>query len=158
MDFHNVFLAFGSNLGNKKENIEIAYQKIEKQIGEIISKSAFYITKPEDFISNNFFVNSVCLVVTKLSLTETFSITQKIEIEIGRAEKTINGCFADRLIDIDLLMYDSMIVNSIDLTIPHPKFHARSFVLKPFAEIAPDVVHPILNKTISELNNNLQFD
>lgn len=156
MDIHNVFLAFGSNLGNKEENIETAYQKIGKQIGNIISKSAFYITKPKDFISDNFFVNSVCLVATKLCLMETFSITQQIEIEIGRDQKSINGCHFDRLIDIDLLMFDDMIVNTIDLIVPHPKFHSRSFVLNPFAEIAPNVVHPVLNKTIGELNIDLQ--
>jgi 2-amino-4-hydroxy-6-hydroxymethyldihydropteridine diphosphokinase len=158
MENHTIFLAFGSNLGNKKENIETAYKIIEKQIGKIISQSAFYVTEPKDFNSDNFFINSVCEIASELSLLKVFSITQQIEVEIGRIQKSNNGHYFDRLIDIDLLMYDNVVVNTYEITVPHPRFHLRSFVLIPFAEIASNVIHPILYKTISQLKNDLQID
>lgn len=153
MDEHIVFLAFGSNLGEKQKNIEYAYADIEKRIGRIISKSAFHTTEPDGFSSENLFVNSVCKVKTTLSLYALLKQTQKIEQERGRTEKSKNQIYNDRVIDIDILMFDNVVVNTAELTVPHPRLHKRLFVLIPFAEIEPEAVHPVLQETIFRLKN-----
>lgn len=156
MSAQTVFLAFGSNLGNKQKNIETAYKKIEERIGKIISRSAFYVTEPNGFDSENIFVNSVCEVQSELSLCEILRLTQTIEKEIGRTSKSENLLYSDRLIDIDLLLADDLVVNTPQLTIPHPRLHLREFVLLPLCEIAPEAIHPILNKKMRELLTDLQ--
>ncbi len=156
MSAQTVFLAFGSNLGNKQKNIETAYKKIEERIGKIISLSAFYVTEPNGFDSENVFVNSVCEVQSELSLCEILRLTQTIEKEIGRTSKSENLLYSDRLIDIDLLLADDLVVNTPQLTIPHPRLHLREFVLLPLCEIAPEAIHPILNKKMRELLTDLQ--
>jgi 2-amino-4-hydroxy-6-hydroxymethyldihydropteridine diphosphokinase len=153
MAMHILFLSFGSNLGDKERNICAAYDKIEGRIGKIISKSAFYVTEPDGFHSENFFLNSVCQVETKLGVYEVFDLIKVLELELGRSSKSQRGVYADRLIDIDLLMYDDLIIDEPALTIPHPRFHLRDFVLLPFAEIAPEVIHPLLLKTTEELKD-----
>lgn len=152
---HRIFLSLGSNLGDKQKNIEDAYDKIEERIGAIVSVSALYITHPDGFDSENLFVNSACEVGSDLDVEFIFADIQKIEKEIGRTSKSINGNYADRIIDIDLLLIDNLIINHPLLTIPHPRFHTRDFVLAPLDEIAPHVVHPLLNKTVRELKRLL---
>jgi len=149
---HVLFLAFGSNLGDREKNIYGAYDKIEKRIGQIVSKSAFYTTTPVGFSSENLFFNSVCEVATNMDVHEIFETLKKIEMELGRSSKSCGRVYADRPIDIDILMYDDDVIDEPSLTIPHPRFHLRKFVLEPFAEIAPDIIHPILHKTVGELN------
>ena len=156
-DIHVVFLGLGSNLGDKEKNIERAYREIDKRIGRIISKSAFYMSDPEGFESENRFVNSVCELVTILEAREVLRVTQAIEKELGRTKKSPDGGYADRTIDIDILMVDNRIVEEPGLIIPHPRFHLRDFVLTPFAEISPDTVHPVFAKTILELKKGLQY-
>lgn len=146
-----IYLGLGSNLGNKEKNIEAAYNKIEERIGNITSKSALYITEPIGFSSSNFFANTVCAVNTELDVYDLLRQTQLIEKEIGRTNKSVHGVYNDRLIDIDILVAGSLVIDSHSLTIPHPLLHNRKFVLEPFAEIAPDVLHPIFQKTIKEL-------
>lgn len=152
---HSLFLGLGSNLGDKQNNILQSYAEIEKRIGNIVSQSAFYITTPEGFESDNDFQNSVCKVSTSLSLHQVFVEVLNIEKHLGRASKSINGIYADRLIDIDILMYDDLVIDTDQIIIPHPRLHLRNFVLEPFAEIAPCTVHPVLNKTIEQLKKDL---
>ena len=150
-----LFLGFGSNLGFKKENILNAYSEIEKRIGKIISRSAFYITNPEGFESENYFLNSACEVECKIDIYSAFAETQFIEKQIGRTSKSKNGIYSDRIIDIDILLADDLIIDTPELTIPHPLLHKRRFVLEPLAEIAPDYIHPIFHKTILQLLSEL---
>jgi 2-amino-4-hydroxy-6-hydroxymethyldihydropteridine diphosphokinase len=150
-DVFSVFLSLGSNLGDKEKNIKIAYNKIEKQIGEIKSSSAFFYSSPVGFTSDNCFVNSACEVLSEMSIYKLFAITQGIEKEIGRVEKSLRNEYSDRIIDIDIIMAGNMIIDTPELTIPHPRFHEREFVLIPLSEIAPNVVHPILKMSIREL-------
>ena len=152
-----LFLGFGSNLGCKKENILNAYAEIEKRIGKIISRSAFYITNPQGFESKNYFLNSACEVECKIDIYSAFAETQFIEKQIGRTSKSKNGIYSDRIIDIDILLADDLIIDTPELTIPHPLLHTRRFVLEPLAEIAPDYIHPILHKTILQLLNELNM-
>lgn len=150
-----VYLALGSNLGDKQKNIEEALDKIEERIGNITSLSAFHLTAPVGFQSENIFVNCVCEVATTIEIQRLFAITQDIEKEIGRTEKSINGQYADRKIDIDLILAGDTIIDTPELTIPHPRFHTRSFVVEPLYEIAPDVIHPVLGKSIREIREGL---
>lgn len=146
-----VYLGLGTNLGDKEKNLRDAMQKIEERVGNVVSLSAFYATIPWGFESENTFLNAAACVETALSPRELLTITQQIEREIGRTVKSVNHTYTDRLIDIDLLMYDNQIVNEANLVLPHPLMQDRRFVMEPLAEIAPDVVHPVLQKTIRDL-------
>lgn len=153
---NSVFLGIGTNLGDKKKNIELAFDKIEEQIGNITSISALYLSKPQGFDSENLFVNCAIHIQTPLKPTEVLSETQSIEKDMGRKDKSEDIGYADRIIDIDILFYNNLIINnSSTLIIPHPLIQERDFVLKPLSEIAPDLIHPVFNKSIEELLNNI---
>ncbi len=147
----SIFLALGSNLGDRQGNIEKAYEEIEKRVGRIVMKSTFYHSSPKGFESPNRFINSACKVISRTSLNNLLSITQSIEHEMGREDKKRREVYADRVIDIDLLLAGNKVINSPGLIVPHPRMHERDFVLVPLCEIAPNIIHPILGKTIREL-------
>ena len=146
-----VYLGLGSNLGDKRKNIEKALTLISEKAGDILAFSGFYETQPYGYDSSEMFINAVAGIDTKLIPEELLLVTQDIEKETGRREKTVNGKYHDRIIDIDILLYDDLIVQTATLTIPHPFIHQRLFVLMPLSEIAPDIVHPVLKKTITDL-------
>lgn len=151
-----VYIGLGTNLGDKEYNLRSAVQKIEEQIGKVISLSAFYVTAPWGFDSKNSFLNAAACIETNLSPVEVLQETQAIERELGRRHKSVGGVYSDRLIDIDLLLYDSLVLSltspsGAELNLPHPLMAERDFVMKPMAEIAPDLVHPVLGKTMKEL-------
>ena len=132
---HTVFLALGSNLGDKIANLLNAYNLIQNRIGQITAQSDFIISKPWGFQSDNNFVNSVVKVTTQLEPFELLHTTQQIEHDLGRASKSSNGRYHDRVIDIDILIYDSISINTPELTIPHPHMQSRSFVTYPLSQI-----------------------
>lgn len=150
MPIHKVYLGLGTNLGEKEANLRTAINEIEKRIGKIYSLSAFYTTEPWGFVSENTFKNAVCCIETSLSPDELLKETQSIEQEMGRSKKTTNHIYSDRLIDIDILLYDNIIYSTPELTIPHPLICERDFVLKPLIEIAPEIIHPITGKKIKD--------
>ncbi|MDR1090948.1 MAG: 2-amino-4-hydroxy-6-hydroxymethyldihydropteridine diphosphokinase [Prevotella sp.] len=152
---HNVFLSLGSNLGDRGENIDRALSHIEERIGDITMTSAFYVTQPVGFESDNQFLNAVCLIRTKKKPLEILKITQNIEKEMGREIKSAGKVYADRIIDIDLLLYDNEILKTPNLELPHPHLHERLFVLLPLSEIAEDLIHPTLNRSIKQLKDNI---
>jgi 2-amino-4-hydroxy-6-hydroxymethyldihydropteridine diphosphokinase len=145
-----VYLALGSNLGDKNLNLQRALQLIAEKIGIFSAISSVYETQPWGFESPNTFLNSVVAVETTLSPFEVLTVSQEIEKETGRTGKTVNT-YQDRVIDIDLILYGNQIIQSQELEIPHPLFHQRLFVLEPLNEIAPELVHPVLGKTIAKL-------
>lgn len=154
-----VYLGLGSNLGDKQINIEMALKNIEKQIGDIVSLSAFYMSEPVGFDSKNMFLNCAVSLKTKLSPYELLAKTQIIEKEMGRLNKSDTYGYSDRIIDIDLLFYDNAVINNPPtLVIPHPHIAQRLFVLDPLAEIAPDFTHPVLKKTIVQMADELNMD
>lgn len=154
--FASIYLGLGTNLGNRKQNMETAIENIEKQIGTIIAQSAFYSSEPFGFESDNLFLNSVVEVSTSLLPSELLAKTQLIENQMGRTSKSDESGYSDRIIDIDILLYNKEVIdNKPELVVPHPEMQNRDFVLKPLAEIAPSFVHPVLNKTISELVDKL---
>lgn len=150
-----VYLGLGTNLGNKKSFLNQALDNIEKRIGRIISRSSFYDTAPWGFVSENRFLNAVAKVETKLTPTEVLSITQTIEKELGRKTKSDTLGYADRPIDIDILFFNDEVIKEQQLEIPHPQIENRDFVLLPLVEIAPDLHHPVLQKTMRELLQSL---
>ena len=146
-----VYLGLGTNLGDKEQNLRMSIKKIEERIGNVVSLSAFYATAPWGFSSENSFLNAAVCVETTLLPLQVLEETQRIERELGRTEKSVNGLYADRLIDIDLLLYDDRVMDAEGLILPHPLMTERRFVMEPLSEIAPDVVLPVLHKTMKEL-------
>ena len=146
-----VFLGLGTNLGNKIENLTRAIEALSLALGTCKAQSSFLETEPWGFESDNGFLNCVAAFDTELTPTELLDTTERIERELGRTVKSTGGNYHDRLIDIDILLYGNTVIESERLTIPHPLMHQRDFVLAPLAEIAPDAVHPTLNKSIAGL-------
>lgn len=145
------FLGLGTNIGNKESNLHLAVDNIKERVGEVISLSAFYASKPWGFSSENHFLNAALCVETSLTPQQLLTATQQIELLMGRKRKTKDGEYADRVIDIDVLFYEDVVIKTPQLIIPHPQMHLRGFVLEPLAEVAPDKVHPLLQMTIEEI-------
>ena len=134
----DVYLGLGSNLGDKHKNIEKAVTLISERVGEILALSGFHETEPWGYVSTETYINAAVKVDTGLQPEELLHITQGIEREMGRIEKTTGGEYRDRVIDIDILLYDDLTLQTATLTIPHPLMYQREFVMKPLSEIAPD--------------------
>ncbi|WP_033148196.1 2-amino-4-hydroxy-6-hydroxymethyldihydropteridine diphosphokinase [Prevotella sp. P6B1] len=134
-ELHRVFLSLGSNLGDKEENIRKAISLIGERVGLVLRQSSLISTEPWGFESDNRFVNAAVLCETMLSPREVLLATQQIERELGRTHKSVGGHYADRLIDIDILLYDDLRVDEPDLQIPHPLMLKRDFVMIPLREI-----------------------
>lgn len=132
---HRVYLSLGSNLGNRKRNIREALEKIGELIGDVERQSALYETKPWGYSSPNDFINACACVLTALAPRQLLEATQKVEQEMGRKLKSVNGEYHDRIIDIDILLYDDLHIDKPDLKIPHPLMEERDFVMIPLREI-----------------------
>lgn len=145
---NDVYLLTGGNIGNRLLNLQLALMLIEKQVGTILKKSAVYETAAWGLTTQSPFLNQVLLVSTSLPAFELLKTLLQIEHELGRERKEKMG---PRTIDIDILFYNTEIISSRDLTIPHPQIANRRFVLTPLNEIAPEFVHPGLKKKIVEL-------
>ena len=148
------YLALGTNIGNKRRNMITAAALLAERVGDILALSGFYETEPWGFESENFFLNAAVKLKTSFSPLEVLQITQQIEKELGRTEKS-NGVYHDRIIDIDILLYGDEVLQIPELTLPHPLMHERKFVMDPLAEIAPFVVHPVLKERIIDLKERL---
>ena len=146
-----LYLSLGTNLGDRQSNLETARTLIGQRIGTVQAASGVMETEPWGFDSPNSFLNMALAVNTELSPMEALKATQTIEKEMGRTRKSRNSHYSDRIIDIDLIMYDNQVTDLPRLKIPHPLMHLRRFVLEPLSEIAPELVHPILHKTVTEM-------
>lgn len=138
MGRHTAYLGLGTNLGDKPDNLNKAIENIGKLIGTVERQSAFYASGPWGFESQNSFLNACVRVNTNLSPHELLKATQSIERMMGRTEKSHDGHYHDRLIDIDILLYDDISVDEPDLTIPHPLMQERDFVMVPLREITDE--------------------
>ncbi len=147
MDEHVVYLALGSNMGNRAANLKEAIASLAPQM-EVKARSAVYETDPWGFKEQEKFLNQVVRVETYLKPEQLIKHLKRLEVALGRKESFQNG---PRLIDIDILFYDDLVLYSPALTIPHPHLHERAFVLVPLMDIASDLVHPVKKKSIREL-------
>lgn len=132
---YQVYLSLGTNLGNRKRNIREAIDKIEEQIGVVKRQSALYETKPWGYSSPNDFINACVLVLTTMAPRQVLEAAQRIEREMGRTLKSVDGEYHDRIIDIDILMIDDLVIHEPDLHVPHPLMEERDFVMTPLKEI-----------------------
>lgn len=146
-----LYLGLGTNLGDKEANLRTVVQLIKERIGELVSLSSFYVSEPWGFESEHTFLNAVCGVETRLQPIQVLAETQAIERELGRTRKSANGIYSDRLIDIDILMYDNLVMETPELSIPHPLMCKRHFVMEPLAEIAPELIHPVTGKKMKDI-------
>ncbi len=162
-----VYLSLGTNIGDKDQNLLTAISKIEHQIGKVVSQSAFICTEPWGFESKHSFLNACIGVCSSLSPIELLDCCQRIEKDMGRIRKSerrvdndgkINATYHDRIIDIDILLIDDMVIQSPRLTIPHPLMHRRRFVLEPLAEIAHDAKIPGTSMSVGEMLSALPAD
>lgn len=146
-----VFLGLGSNLGNREKNIKEARKRLQESgIARETKVSSIYETEPEGVKEQPFFLNGILEVETSLSPRNLLDALQALERQLGRKKGQKWGA---RIIDLDILLYGNLVMKEKDLEIPHPLLAERSFVLTPLAEIAPEIVHPILKKTISDLRD-----
>lgn len=150
-----IYLGLGSNIGNRQDHIMKAVVRLSERVGVVSALSSLYETEPWGFASENTFLNAVVCMQTFLSPGQLLEVTQQIERELGRTAKS-DGAYHDRIIDIDLLMYDAVCLVTPSLVLPHPLMHERLFVMEPLAEIAPDVKHPVLFRTFRELSESLK--
>ena len=132
---HKVYLGLGTNLGDKAWNLQEAIRLIGERVGTVVRQSSFLETEPWGFESANTFLNAVVCCETEKTPREVLLLTQQIERELGRKTKSVSGGYADRPIDIDILLYDDLTVDEPDLKIPHPLMHQRDFVMIPLQEI-----------------------
>ena len=146
-----VFLGLGSNLGDKRGNIERAVESL-RGISSGLRVSSLYETAPVGVTLQPSFVNAVCGMWTGLSVFELLREIRGIQREAGVRGPVLNG---PRMLDIDILLYGSLVVDLPHLTVPHPRMTERDFVLRPLAEIAPGVVHPVTRMTAAELVGEL---
>ena len=132
---HQVYLGLGSNLGDKAWNLSEAIRLIGERVGQVLRQSSFIVTEPWGFQSDNSFLNAVILCETDKTPREVLLLTQQIERDMGRRQKSVSVGYADRIIDIDILLYDDLTIDEPDLKIPHPLMHQRDFVMRPLQEI-----------------------
>lgn len=151
-----VYISLGSNKGDRIGYVQQAASLLGMDEGiSIVRSSAFYETEPWNMNTKTWFVNAVIEVKTKYSPKELLKICQDIEIKLGREHKTVND-YEDRTIDIDILFYNTDIINEENLTIPHKYVHLRAFNLVPMMELDADYVHPVLHKSIVEMHSDLE--
>lgn len=155
-NLHKVFLSLGSNLGDRQANLRRAISMIDLHIGKVKKESSAIETLPWGYESVHPFINAAIKIESSLSPLSLLHKTQALERILGRTKKTEGGIYEDRIIDIDIILYDNMIITSKELTIPHPDFVFRDFVLKPLAEIEPEGKDPISGKSFRELLENFK--
>lgn len=132
---HNLYLSLGSNIGDRHALIQQALQMLDERVGSVYRISSFIETEPWGFESEHKFLNAACLVHTMMSPQDCLEETKRIEQLLGRTQKSTDGQYHDRPIDIDLLMYDDEHITQDDLVLPHPHMHERDFVMLPLREI-----------------------
>ena len=153
-----VYLSLGSNLGDRSANLKAAIERL-KEFGDIVATSSFYETAPVGDVRQPDFLNCAVALETDKMPRQLLAATLEIERSLGRRRKAASAGVAaakgPRTIDIDILLFGTSVIETKELTIPHPALHERRFMLEPLAEIAPDLRHPVFKRTIRELRDAL---
>jgi len=142
------YLSLGSNLGSREKNLERALSLLRKEGVEIVRTSSLYETQPVDFPSQPWFINQVVEIDAGIEPQDLLILIKGIEKMLGRKTRRPKG---PRMIDIDILLAEERVIRTEELNVPHPRLDRRNFVLIPFAEIAPEAMHPLLNENIQNL-------
>ena len=145
-----VYLSLGSNVGDREANLRAAIEQLRSPKIDVKRISSVYETAPVDLEDQPKFLNVVVEIETELFPMQLFSITQRIEQQLGRERRVEKG---PRTIDIDILLFGRFLIESPKLVVPHPRMHQRRFVLEPMAELAPELRHPALKRTMRELRS-----
>ncbi|MEK6221105.1 MAG: 2-amino-4-hydroxy-6-hydroxymethyldihydropteridine diphosphokinase [Chloroflexota bacterium] len=151
---HTIYLGLGTNIGDRKENLSAVIKLFPPDI-LVSQKSEIYETAPWGYTQQAHFLNMVVKAETDLSPIELLGVVKSIETELGR---TASFRYGPRVIDIDILFYNTLIHQEAKLTIPHPHVHERAFMLVPLNDISPDFVHPILKKCLSDILDTINPD
>ena len=146
-----VYLSLGSNLGDRAENLRTALRKLA-DVGTVKAVSAFYETEPVGLTAQPWFLNCAVRLDTEKMPRQLIAAVLSLEQDMGRLRKQKNG---PRIIDIDILLFGTSVIETAGLTVPHPRLHERRFVLEPLTEIAPDVRHPVIKRSMRELRDAL---
>ncbi|TFB31460.1 2-amino-4-hydroxy-6-hydroxymethyldihydropteridine diphosphokinase [Pedobacter alluvionis] len=153
LEYSTAYLLLGGNLGNREANLKKAIELLNDKIGKVITSSSLYETAAWGKTDQPAFLNQAIALQTNLSALEVLDLALSIEQELGRVRKDKWG---ERLIDIDLILFGDQIINIPDkLQVPHPHMQDRKFVMEPLAEIAPEVIHPVLGETILSICRNI---
>jgi len=151
---HSVIISLGSNIGDKQDNCQ---QGIDRLLATgkatLVKKSRFYRTSPTDYLDQDWFVNAAVQIKTSLEPVDLLEILQMIQQQAGRPKSGIR--FGPRVLDLDIIFFNQLVMKTSMLEIPHPRMHKRRFVLQPICDIDPDIVHPLLNMSVKALLNQL---
>jgi len=154
---HIAYISFGSNMGRRFENCTDGIALLTQSSDTFMLKqSAFYETEPVDYTDQDWFVNGVVKIGTSLEPPKLLNMLKAVEKKIGRAQTGVR--YGPRILDMDIIFYDDLVLNSPQLTIPHPRMHKRRFVLCPIYDIDPDLTHPVLHLKMQRLLDELEDD
>ncbi len=146
-----VYLSLGSNIGERAVHLREAIEHL-RTLGDVVAVSSFYETEPVEFTRQAWFLNCAVALETEKLPKQLLAAVLRIEREMGRRRTVAKG---PRVIDIDVLLFGSSVIDTPQLTVPHPAMHERRFVLEPLSEIAPDARHPVFKKTVREMRDAL---
>jgi 2-amino-4-hydroxy-6-hydroxymethyldihydropteridine diphosphokinase len=151
---HIAYVSIGSNIGQKRLNCQKGIFALkDSEISFLTAQSQFYKTEPVDYKDQNWFVNAVVKIETHAGPLELLKALMAIEAVAGRKRSAVK--FGPRIIDLDIILYDDLVMRSRDLELPHPRMHKRRFVLRPMCDIGPHVIHPVLGKDMQNLLDGL---
>ena len=154
MSMHTAIISIGSNIGDKQDNCQKGIDRLMASgKATLVKASRFYRTSPVDYLEQDWFVNAAVKLETFLDPLELLEVLKAVQQQCGRTKSGIR--FGPRVLDLDIIFYDRLVMNTPTLEIPHPRMHKRRFVLQPICDIDPNIVHPLLNISLKSLLNQL---
>jgi len=151
---NTAYISIGSNMGDKRENCQNALAALDRtETVQIESISRFYLTEPIEYSDQPWFVNAAAKIRTSLDPVDLLAVLKSFEVEYGRVDSGLR--FGPRPLDLDIIFFNDSIIETAHLIVPHPRMHHREFVLRPISDLAPELIHPVFNKSIRDLLDEL---